>query len=779
MKSLDLLPPAPMAKDPVCGMDVDPARAAAAWDYEGQRYYFCHPACRSKFESDPRRYLSARETHDPMPKTTEEASEGVLYICPMDPEVSSPVPGNCPKCGMSLEPKRVTLEAGPNPELVDMTRRFWWGLGLSVPVFVLAMADMIPGLGHRFNSTAVNIIQLILATPVVFWAGWPLLERGTMSVVRGSPNMFTLIALGVGAAYLFSVAATLAPGLFPEGFQMHGGAVGVYFDTAATVTVLVLLGQVLEIKARGVTSRAIQNLLGLAPKTARLVENGAERDVAMESIAVGQSLRVRPGERVPVDAVVIDGRSDVDESMISGEPLPVSKQNGDSVIAGTMNGSGSLLIRAERVGESTLLAQIVRMVSDAQRSRAPIERLVNRVSRFFVPTIVVIAIATLLVWGLRGPEPRWTHGIINAVAVLIIACPCALGLATPMAIMVGMGRGAERGVLVRDAEALETLHTADTLVIDKTGTLTEGKPRLIRAASWSEWSDADLLRWAASVEAHSEHPLGAALVRAAKDDGVILASVDGFQSTVGLGVEGKVEGRIIRVGRREFAAVTEADNDRIASFSVDPLTREKTILFIAVDRRAAGMFIVDDPIRPSTPAAIRDLHAEGLRIVMASGDRPAAAAAVGQRLKIDDVRGGLLPADKIQLVKELQAERYVVAMAGDGINDAPALAQADIGIAMGTGADVAIEAAAVTLVKGDLEALVRARRLSRQTIGNIRQNLFLAFFYNVLAVPVAAGALYPLLGEAGLINPIWASAAMSLSSLSVVGNSLRMRNAKL
>jgi Cu+-exporting ATPase len=776
--SLNLAPQeAGRVRDPVCGMMVDP-KTAAHYEFEGQTYFFCHPGCLRNFEANPRRYLDANDqAREPM-----EAAPppGTVYICPMDPEIVSPVPGSCPKCGMALEPKGVALDDGPNPELIDMSWRFWWGLGLTVPVFVLAMGDMVPGLTHSWSGPTLNWVQLLVTTPVVFWCGWPFFQRAWTSLVERSPNMFTLIALGVGAAYVFSLAATLFPEAFPAGFQMHGGAVAVYFDTAAMVTVLVLLGQVLEIRARGRASRAIKNLLGLAPKQARVIEpDRRELDVAVEMVRVGQRLRVRPGERIAVDGVVEDGQSAVDEAMISGEPMPVEKSTGAKVLSGTINGTGSLVVRAERVGGATLLAQIVRMVGEAQRTRAPIERLVNRVARFFVPAVLVIAIATLLVWGMLGPEPSWRHGLVNAVAVLIIACPCALGLATPMAIIVGMGRGAEHGILVRDAESLETLHEADTLVIDKTGTLTEGKPRLTRITAFGSWQESDLLRWAASVEAASEHPLGAAVVRKAKDDGLPLAPVAKFRSTTGRGVEGSVEGRELLVGRLDFLAERNTALDRAAADDAARQLEGKTLLWLAIDGQLAGSFGVEDPIRESTPEAIRELHAEGLRIVMASGDNQAAAAAVGQRLHIDMVCGGLLPAQKIDLVKTMQREGHIVAMAGDGINDAPALAQAQIGIAMGTGTDVAIESAGVTLVGGDLRALARARRLSRQTMTNIRQNLVLAFVYNVVSVPVAAGVLYPVLGDSGLINPIWASVAMSLSSLSVVGNSLRLRRAEL
>ena len=768
--SLNLIPEEQSSvRDPVCGMTIDPKTAAANWEFEGTTYYFCNPGCSTKFQANPRRYLDPQSpAHEAM--TPAEAPPGTVYVCPMHPEVVSPVPASCPKCGMALEPKGVALDNGPNPELLDMSRRFWWGLALTVPVFVLAMGDMIPGFSHRFDGRILNGIQLLLATPVVFWSGWPFFERAWTSIVNRSPNMFTLISLGVGAAYLFSVTATLFPEVFPAGFQMHSGAVAVYFDTAAMVTVLVLLGQVLEIRARGATSQAIKNLLGLAPKQARLIEkDGREIDVAVDMVQAGQRLRVRPGERVPVDGVVEEGKSAIDEAMISGEPMPVAKDVGAKVLSGTINGTGSLVIRAERVGASTLLSQIVQMVGEAQRTRAPIERLVNQVSRYFVPAILLVAVATLFVWGFFGPEPSWTHGLVNAVAVLIIACPCALGLATPMAVMVGMGRGAEQGILVRDAEALETLHKADTLVIDKTGTLTEGKPRVTQTTAFADWKESDLIRWAASIEVKSEHPLGTAIVQEAQSKNLALAAVAKFQSTTGQGVEGVVDGHTLLAGRLEFLMSRNVNLDRAKADEAAKRIEGRTLIWLAVDGQLAGLFGVEDPIRATTAEAIEQLHAEGLRIVMASGDNQSAAAAVGKRLNIDLVFGGLLPAQKIDIVKTMQKEGHIVAMAGDGINDAPALAQAQIGIAMGTGTDVAIESAGVTLVQGDLRALVRARRLSGQTIANIRQNLFLAFVYNLVSVPVAAGILYPIFGTAGLINPIWASVAMSLSSLSGAG----------
>jgi Cu+-exporting ATPase len=699
----------------------------------------------------------------------------VEYTCPMHPQIVRDEPGNCPICGMALEPRTVTGEEGPSPELVDMTRRFWIGAVLALPVFLVAMSDLLPWRPlHLLDMRLLNWVQLVLATPVVFWCGWPFFERGWASVIHRSPNMFTLIALGTGAAYLYSLAATVAPGIFPEGFRTASGAVEVYFDTAAVITALVLLGQVLELRARGQTSGAIRRLLGLAPRTARIVRpDGREEDVQLDRIQVGDLLRVRPGEKVPIDGAVIEGRSAVDESMISGEPIPVEKEAGSKVIGGTVNGTGSLLIRADRVGAGTLLAQIVRMVSEAQRSRAPIERLVNRVSGYFVPAVLAVSVLTFIVWGVWGEPPRLAHALVNAVAVLIIACPCALGLATPLGIMVGVGRGAENGILIRNAEALEILEKADTLIVDKTGTLTDGKPRLVVVEQAGGFAEDELLRLAASLERGSEHPLAAAIVKGAEDRGVSLAKAQGFQSVTGKGVIGSVEGRTVVLGNAAFMADQHVAIDPVRS-RLDELRREgQTVMLVAVDGKLAGLVAVADPIRASTPEAIKLLHEDGLRLIMLTGDSRTTAEAVARKLGIDEVIAEVLPQQKHEVVKRLQGEGRVVAMAGDGINDAPALAQAQIGIAMGTGTDVAMESAGVTLVRGDLRGIARARRLSRATMRNIRQNLFLAFVYNALSVPVAAGVLYPFIGL--LISPIWASAAMTLSSLSVVGNALRLR----
>jgi Cu+-exporting ATPase len=703
----------------------------------------------------------------------------VEYTCPMHSEIVRDQPGNCPICGMALEPRTVVAEEGPSPELVDMTRRFWVGAVLSLPIFLLAMSDLLPGTPlHALDMRSLNWVQLVLATPVVLWCGWPFFERAWASVIHRSPNMFTLIALGTGAAYLYSVAATVIPWLFPEGFRTAGGAVEVYFDTAAVITTLVLLGQVLELRARGQTSGAIRRLLGLAPRMARVVRSdGREEDLPLDHIQVGDRLRVRPGEKVPVDGTVTEGRSAVDESMISGEPIPVEKERGAKVIGATVNGTGSLLIRADRVGAGTLLAQIVHMVSEAQRTRAPIERLVNLVARYFVPVVLAISVLTFAVWSIWGEPPRLAHALVNAVAVLIIACPCALGLATPLGIMVGVGRGAENGILIKNAEALEVLEKADTLVVDKTGTLTEGKPRLIGVASAAGFTDDELLWLAASLERGSEHALAAAIVKGAEAKGLALADAQDFQSVTGKGVIGKVEGRNMAMGNAALMA-----DHRIAADPLRPrleeLRREgQTVMLVAVNSELAGLVAVADPIRDSTPEAIRVLHEDGMRVIMLTGDSRTTAEAVARRLGIDEVIAEVLPQQKHEVVKRLQGEGRIVAMAGDGINDAPALAQAQIGIAMGTGTDVAMESGGVTLVHGDLRAIARARRLSRATMRNIRQNLFLAFVYNALSVPVAAGVLYPFFGM--LVSPIWASAAMTLSSLSVVGNALRLRKVRL
>jgi Cu+-exporting ATPase len=762
--------------DPVCGMSVEPSRARGSTVYQGQTYYFCSPSCLQRFEQDPEHYLhrgpAGHAPEPPPPQPVPGTGAGkVDYFCPMDPEVVSDHPGFCPRCGMALEPRTVTLEEAPNPELADMSRRFWVGLALTGPLLVLAM---VPGLAAL---PGVQWLQLLLAAPVVLWCGWPFYQRAWVSVLQRSPNMFTLIALGVAAAFLYSLVATVAPGLFPEAARAgdHMGPAGivpVYYETAAAITVLVLLGQVLEVRARSRTSAAIRKLLGLAPRTARIVRgDGREEAVPLDQVRPGDVLRVRPGEKVPVDGVVTEGRSSVDESMITGEPIPVEKEPGARLIGGTVNGTGSLLLRAERVGADTVLAHIVRMVGEAQRSRAPIQRLADRVARYFVPAVLVVSVLTFAGWLLLGSGPdRIGHALVNAVAVLIVACPCALGLATPMAIMVGTGRGAETGVLIKNAEALEVLHRADTLVVDKTGTLTEGKPRLVAVEAAPGFTTEEVLRLAASLERASEHPLAAAIVRGAEERGVALAEVRDFESVPGRGVVGKVDGRLVVLGNVSLLTSHGVESVEWQTRHESLRQQGQTVLFAGVDGRLAGLVSVADPVRASTPEAIRALHDDGLRIIMLTGDSRTTAEAVARRLGIDEVIAEVLPQDKSAVVKRLQQEGHVVAMAGDGINDAPALAQAQVGLAMGTGTDVAIESAGVTLVQGDLRAIARARRLSRATMRGIRQNLFLAFVYNVLAVPLAA---------AGVVSPIVASAAMTLSSLSVVANSLRLRGIKL
>ena len=728
--------------DPVCHMTVDPQHAAGTSEYQGRTYYFCSKGCVARFEADPEKYL-----HPEKPKPA--APAGVEYTCPMHPEVRQIGPGVCPKCGMALEPAEFSFESveeQPNPEYADMKRRFLIALILTVPVLVLGMLVMPTGW--------IVVVELALATPVVLWAGWPFFERAWASVAQRSPNMFTLIALGTGTAYVYSVAAAAL------------GRHDLYFEPAAVITTLVLLGQVLELRARSQTSSAIRALLGLAPKTARRVErDGSERDVPLSEIQIGDRLRVRPGEKVPVDGVVVEGRSSVDESMLTGEPMPVEKAAGAKVTGGTLNQTGSFVMQAERVGAATMLAQIVKMVSEAQRTRAPIQRLADVVASWFVPAVILVAVITFIVWATVGPEPRLAHALVNAVAVLIIACPCALWLATPMSIMVATGRGASAGVLVRNAEALEVLGKIDTLVVDKTGTLTEGKPRLGSVEAVEGQSESDLLRYAASVEQASEHPLAAAIVSAAKERGIALSPVTEFHSITGKGITGIVEGHRIAVGND--ALMRDAGVSAAAPGA----------LLIAIDGRYAGSLKVADPIKMSAGDAVRELHHEGIRLVMLTGDRRATGEEVGRELGIDDVVAEVLPNEKAMVVKRLQSEGRVVAMAGDGINDAPALAQAHVGIAMGTGTDIAMESAGITLVKGDLRGIVRARKLSRATMGNIRQNLFFAFVYNSLGVPIAAGILYPFFGL--LLSPMIASAAMTFSSVSVIMNALRLRTLKL
>ena len=782
--------PGPMpAKDPVCGMTVDPATAKWSHRHDGNTYYFCCNGCMTKFAAEPAKYLTPRPAPNaqaaPAPIAAAAiASSKTEYICPMDPEVVQDHPGSCPKCGMALEPRMAGIgalaEEAPNPELADMTRRFWVSALLSLPLLALAMSEIIPGMPiqHALGMRTITWIELMLATPVVLWGAKPFFERGARSVVSRNLNMFTLISLGVGIAYGYSIFATLFPALLPSLASDSMGAPPVYFEAAAVITALVLLGQVLELRARGRTAGAIRALLGMTPRTARIVRaDGAEEDVPLDRVAPGNILRVRPGEKVPVDGVIVEGASAIDESMITGEPLPAEKRAGDGVIGATINGTGSFLMRAERVGAATVLAQIVRMVADAQRSRAPIQRLADIVSGYFVPMVMGAAAITFAAWYLAGPAPALAHAIVAAVAVLIIACPCALGLATPMAVMVGTGRGATAGVLIRNAEALELMERIDTIVVDKTGTLTEGKPRLVTVEAAPGFDEPEMLRFAASLERASEHPLAAAIVAGAGDRGITFESVADFGSTTGVGVVGKVGGRVVGVGsERIFDDVTEVARDLIAR--ADALRRDaQTVMFVVVDGRPAGLIGVADPIKKSTPDALARLRADGVRVVMLTGDNRATAEAVARRLGIDEVEAEVMPQDKVDVVKRLQAEGRTVAMAGDGINDAPALAQATVGIAMGTGTDVAMQSAGVTLVKGDLMGIVRARHLSRATMRNIRQNLFFAFVYNVLGVPIAAGVLYPLIGL--LLNPMIASAAMSASSISVVVNSLRLRKIKL
>ena len=757
--------------DPVCGMTVAPERAAGQFEYRGHTYYFCGKGCLERFKADPARYLGPPAPEPP-------PAPGTTYTCPMHPEIVRDAPGACPICGMALEPTMPSLDEGPNPELVDMSRRFRIAAALALPVFVLAMGDMVfgMGLGGRIDARWANWIGLVLSTPVVWWAGWPFFERGWASIVNRSPNMFTLIALGVGSAYLYSAAATLTPGLFPAGFQMHG-VVETYFDTAAVITVLVLLGQVLELRARSRTSAAIKALLGLAPKTARRLRNGSEEDVPLAHVMVNDLLRIRPGEKVPVDGIVVEGHTSIDESMVTGEPVPVEKSAGERVTGGTVNGTGTLVIRAERVGNDTLLAQIVRMVSEAQRSRAPIQKLADRIAASFVPAVVAVALLSFAAWAMWGPEPRFALALVSAIAVLIIACPCALGLATPMAIMVGTGRGAEAGVLIKNAEALERLERVDTVVVDKTGTLTVGKPKLAGVIPADGFTENEVLRLVAGLEQGSEHPLAAAIVAGARDRGMPILAASGFESHTGKGVTGAVAGQRVALGNVALMQDLDVDVGALAS-RADALRQDGwTVMFMAIDGRPAGLVGVVDPIKESAAEAIELLHREGLRIVMITGDNRITADAVARRLPLDEVYADVLPARKREVVRQLQRKGRSVAMAGDGINDAPALAEAAVGIAMGTGTDVAMESAGITLVKGDLRGIARARRLSRATMRNVRQNLFLAFVYNALGVPVAAGVLYPILDL--LISPIWASAAMTLSSVSVIGNALRLRNVEL
>jgi Cu+-exporting ATPase len=754
-------------------MKVRPESAAGSFSYRGHTYYFCSLHCREKFKSDPEQFLQ------PVAPPKIDTTSSVTYTCPMHPEIVREAPGFCPICGMALEP-RVLTGQDENAELTHMRRRLWISAILTVPLLLLSMSELIPGspLQNVLSPRASMWVSLLLASPVVIWGGWPFFVRAWFSIVNRSLNMFTLIGLGVAVAYVFSVVATVFPDLFPSSFRDHNGNAPVYFETAAVITTLVLLGQVLELKARGQTSAAIRALLGLAPKTARrIASDGTETDIPLDQVQVRDLVRVRPGEKIPVDGVVVDGSSSVDESMVTGEPIPVEKQPADKVIGATVNGTGSLVIRAERVGSETLLAQIVQLVAEAQRSRAPIQRLADIVSSYFVPAVIIIAILTFILWAIWGPEPQLAYAVVNSIAVLIIACPCALGLATPMSIMVATGKAAQLGVLFKNAEAIELLRVVDTLVVDKTGTLTEGKPRVTATIPSKNTDERELLRLAASLERSSEHPLANAIVAETQQRDIQLTSAREFVSITGKGVKGVVDGKEVILGNQALLDEFGIDSNELTDRSEELRLEGQTVMFAAIDKKLGGLLCVADPIRPSTPKAIAELHREKVRIVMVTGDNRTTAAAVARKLDIDDVVAEVLPQRKFEIIKELQHQGHKVAMAGDGINDAPALAQADVGIAMGTGTDVAIVSAGVTLIKSDLNGIVRARRLSQETMGNVKQNLFFAFVYNALGVPIAAGVLYPFFGL--LLNPMIAAAAMSFSSVSVIANALRLRRVDL
>ncbi len=760
------------ATDPVCGMKFDPATAKHSVDHGGTIYHFCSAGCRAKFSADPDSYLK--------PKAAEPAKPGAIYTCPMHPQIRQVGPGSCPICGMALEPVEITAEATPNHELADMSRRFWIGLVLTLPVFILEMGSHVPalGLGNLVPEQWSIWIQFALSTPVVLWAGWPFFQRGAASVRTGHLNMFTLIALGTGAAYLYSLVATFAPGLFPAGFRMMGGTVAVYYEAAAVITVLVLLGQVLELRARDQTGGAIRALLNLAPKTARRMRDGADdEEIALDQVQIGDRLRVRPGDGVPVDGTVIDGKSAVDESMVTGESMPSPKAKDDKLIGGTVNGSGSLVMRADTLGASGMLSRIVAMVADAQRSRAPIQKLADTVAGYFVPAVLGIAILAFIAWAIWGPSPALAFALIAAVSVVIIACPCALGLATPMSIMVAVGKGAGAGVLIKSAESLERMEKVDTLVVDKTGTLTEGKPRVTVVVLAAGFTEDDLLKLAASLERSSEHPLAAAVMGAAKEKNIVADEPTHFASVTGKGVTGKVGGRFVALGNAKLMADQKVDMGSLSAKADELRGSGATALFVAVDGKPGGVIAIADPIKATTRAALDSLRADGIHVVMLTGDNKTTAQAVAKQLGIDDVEADVLPEDKNRIVKKLRADGKIVAMAGDGVNDAPALAEADVGIAMGTGTEVAIQSAGVTLVKGDLAGIARARALSRMTMRNIRQNLVFAFAYNAIGIPVAAGVLYPTLGI--LLSPVVAALAMSLSSVSVIANALRLRAAHL
>jgi Cu+-exporting ATPase len=819
--------PAPvLVKDPVCGMNVNPAKAAGSVEHHGKTYHFCSKGCVAKFQADPEKYVDPNfkpggMSHAPVaiapaaPKASLKQSNVAIYTCPMDPEVrqegpgicpkcgmalepetfAAPVakteyvcpmhpevvrdqPGSCPKCGMALEPRTIAATEEANPELIQMTRRFWWSVALGVPLLALAMGHMLTPLAHSLSAQLVAWIEFALATPIVLWGGWPFFERFAASIKFRSPNMFTLIGMGVGVSFLYSVVATVAPQIFPASLRGPHGVPDVYFEAAAAITILVLLGQVLELRARSRTSSAIRALLDLAPKTARrIATDESERDVPLGEVQKGDRLRVRPGEKVPVDGVILSGSSSVDESIVTGESLPADKGEGSQVIGGTLNGNGSFVLRAERVGSETMLAQIVKMVSEAQRSRAPIQRLADKVSAIFVPAVIGVAVLTFIIWMLVGPQPRFAVALVNAVAVLIIACPCALGLATPMAIMVGTGRGAHAGVLIRNAEALETMERVNTLVIDKTGTLTEGKPELLVVQAIAPLSEEDVVSLAAAVERGSEHALGAAVVRAAEAGKLTIPGASNFQAVTGLGVRAMVQGKSVAVGSDAFLKQFGSTSDPLATQATSLRKQGQTVMFVAVNDQLAGLLGVADPIKTSTAEALQSLRDEKLMVVMLTGDNRVTAEAVAKQLGIRHFEAGVLPQRKADVVRALQKEGKRVAMAGDGINDAPALAAADVGIAMGTGADIAMESGGITLLKGDLRGILRARRLSEATMRNIRQNLFFAFFYNAIGVPIAAGALYPVFGWK--FSPILAAAAMSFSSVSVIANALRLRTVKL
>lgn len=781
------------AIDPVCGMHVDPVKATHHAEHAGEVFHFCSGRCRERFVADPASFTKppaedhaccAHPSHAPAKPANQTAAPGSQWTCPMHPEIVQDAPGSCPICGMALEPTVVTAEEQPNEELIDMSKRLWVSVGLSIPVMLLAMSEMLPGqpLQHAVSPWWLLAVQAVLATPVVLWGGAPFFARGWASILNRRPNMFTLIAIGIGVAWLFSVAVTVlawfVPASIPAAYRSHGGAPGVYFEAAAMITTLVLVGQVLELRARSKTGRALRALMNLAPKEARrIASDGTERDVPLADVLVGDRLRVRPGERVPVDATVLEGASSVDESMLTGEPMPVAKSRDSSVTGGTLNGTGGLVIQAERVGADAMLAQIVKMVSDAQRSRAPIQQLADRISAWFVPAVVVVAIITFALWWAWGPEPRLTYALVNAIAVLIIACPCALGLATPISIMVATGRGAGAGVLVKNAESLQRLSEVDVLVVDKTGTLTEGRPVLTTVTTAEGWSEREILEVAAALERGSEHPLAAAILSGAEERGIPAIEAQDFQSVTGEGVRGVVHGQSAALGNQRLLERDHVDESELSARAQALREEGQTVMWLAIEGRAAGLLGVSDPIKASTSGALAQLRADGLQIVMLTGDHRATAERVARQLGIERIEAEVLPRDKQRVVERLQKEGHVVAMAGDGINDGPALARADVGIAMSTGTDLAIESAGITLMKGDLRALVRARTLSRATMRNIRQNLVFAFGYNLLGVPVAAGLLYPVFGW--LLSPMLASAAMSLSSVSVIGNALRLQRADL